>query len=44
MRSLIANMITGVTRGFEKKLEIVGVGFRSDLQGNALKLTLGYPG
>jgi large subunit ribosomal protein L6 len=42
MRSLIANMVTGVTRGFEKKLEIVGVGFRADLQGNALKLTLGY--
>jgi large subunit ribosomal protein L6 len=41
-RSLIANMITGVTQGFEKKLEIVGVGFRADLQGNALKLTLGY--
>jgi large subunit ribosomal protein L6 len=41
-RSLIANMVTGVTRGFEKKLEIVGVGFRADLQGGALKLTLGY--
>jgi large subunit ribosomal protein L6 len=41
-RSLIANMVNGVTRGFEKKLEIVGVGFRADLQGNALKLTLGY--
>ena len=41
-RSLIANMVTGVTQGFEKKLEIVGVGFRADLQGSALKLTLGY--
>ena len=41
-RSLIANMVTGVTQGFEKRLEIVGVGFRADLQGNALKLTLGY--
>jgi len=41
-RSLIANMVSGVTQGFEKKLEIVGVGFRADLQGNALKLTLGY--
>ncbi len=41
-RSLIANMVTGVTRGFEKKLEIVGVGFRADLQGDVLKLTLGY--
>src|SRR4030043_2169395 len=42
MRSLIANMATGVTQGFEKKLEIVGVGFRADLQGDTLKLTLGY--
>jgi large subunit ribosomal protein L6 len=41
-RSLIANMVSGVTQGFEKKLEIVGVGFRADLQANALKLTLGY--
>ena len=41
-RSLIANMVAGVTRGFEKKLEIVGVGFRVDLQGSTLKLTLGY--
>ncbi len=41
-RSLVANMVTGVTKGFEKKLEIVGVGFRADLQGSALKLTLGY--
>jgi large subunit ribosomal protein L6 len=41
-RSLIANMVTGVTKGFERKLEIVGVGFRADLQGSALKLTLGY--
>jgi large subunit ribosomal protein L6 len=41
-RSLLANMVTGVTRGFEKKLEIVGVGFRADLQGDTLKLTLGY--
>jgi large subunit ribosomal protein L6 len=41
-RSLVANMVTGVTQGFEKKLEIVGVGFRADLQGSTLKLTLGY--
>jgi large subunit ribosomal protein L6 len=41
-RSLIANMVTGVTQGFEKKLEIVGVGFRADLQGSTLKLTLGF--
>jgi large subunit ribosomal protein L6 len=41
-RSLIANMVTGVTRGFEKKLEIIGVGFRADLQGKNLKITLGF--
>jgi large subunit ribosomal protein L6 len=41
-RSLIANMVTGVTKGFEKRLEIIGVGFRADLQGNTLKLTLGF--
>jgi large subunit ribosomal protein L6 len=35
-------MVTGVTRGFEKKLEIIGVGFRADLDKNALKLTLGF--
>ncbi len=41
-RSLIANMVTGVTHGFEKKLEIVGVGFRADVEGKTLKLTLGF--
>ncbi len=41
-RSLVANMVAGVTQGFEKKLEIIGVGFRADLQGTTLKLTLGY--
>jgi large subunit ribosomal protein L6 len=41
-RSLIANMVTGVTKGFEKKLEIIGVGFRADIQGNVLKLALGF--
>ena len=41
-RSLIANMITGVTVGFEKKLEINGVGYRAAKQGNKLALTLGY--
>jgi large subunit ribosomal protein L6 len=35
-------MVTGVTKGFEKKMEIVGVGFRADIQGNLLKLTLGF--
>lgn len=41
-RSLIANMVTGVTDGFEKKLEINGVGYRAAKQGNKLVLTLGY--
>jgi large subunit ribosomal protein L6 len=41
-RSLIANMVTGVTHGFERKLEIVGVGFKADVDGKALKLTLGF--
>lgn len=42
MRSLVANMITGVSQGFEKRLEINGIGFRADLQGRDLKLTLGF--
>jgi len=42
IRSLIANMVTGVTKGFEKRLEIVGIGFRADLQDKALKLSLGF--
>ncbi len=41
-RQLIANMVTGVTRGFEKDLEIVGVGFRAELVGTRLVLALGY--
>lgn len=41
-RSLIANMVNGVIQGFEKRLEIVGVGFRADLQGKDLKLSLGF--
>ena len=41
-RSLIANMVTGVTQGFEKNLEIIGVGFRAQKQGKKLVLTLGY--
>lgn len=42
MRSLVANMITGVAEGFEKKLEVNGVGFRVALSGNQLKLNLGF--
>ena len=41
-RSLISNMVIGVTAGFEKKLEINGVGYRAAKQGNKLVLTLGY--
>jgi large subunit ribosomal protein L6 len=41
-RSLIANMITGVTAGYSKKLEVVGVGWGAKLQGKALQLNLGY--
>ncbi|MEM5794650.1 MAG: 50S ribosomal protein L6 [Bacillota bacterium] len=41
-RSLIANMVTGVTKGFQKNLEIAGVGYRAAKQGNKLVLTLGY--
>lgn len=42
MRTLISNMIVGVTKGFEKKLEITGVGFRVSLAGTALKMHLGF--
>jgi len=41
-RSIIANMVKGVTDGFEKKLELVGVGFKAANQGNILDLALGY--
>ena len=41
-RSLIANMVEGVTNGFEKTLEIQGVGYRAQLQGKDLVLALGY--
>ena len=41
-RSLIANMVTGVTEGFEKRLEIQGVGYRAQLRGRDLELALGY--
>jgi large subunit ribosomal protein L6 len=42
IRSLIANMIQGVTEGFEKALEIQGVGYRAAKKGNDLELTVGY--
>ena len=41
-RSLIANMVDGVTKGFEKVLEISGVGYRADVKGQTLNLALGY--
>jgi large subunit ribosomal protein L6 len=41
-RTMIANMVTGVSAGFKKELEINGVGYRAQVQGNILKLSLGY--
>lgn len=41
-RALLANMVTGVNEGFERKLELVGVGYRAQAQGNKLNLTLGF--
>jgi len=42
MRAHLANMINGVTRGYDRKLELVGVGFRAAVQGKTLNLTLGF--
>ena len=41
-RSMVANLVTGVTSGFKRELEITGVGYRAAIQGNVLKLSLGY--
>ncbi|MFQ5657916.1 MAG: 50S ribosomal protein L6 [Candidatus Methylomirabilales bacterium] len=41
-RALIANMVRGVSEGFQKKLELVGVGYRAQVQGQVLTLSLGY--
>lgn len=41
-RALLANMVTGVSAGFQRKLDIVGVGYRAAVQGRALNLTLGF--
>ena len=41
-RALVANMVTGVKDGFERKLEIVGIGYRAQLQGRNIQLALGY--
>ncbi len=42
MRALVRNMLVGVTNGFEKKLQLVGVGYRAQAQGQALNLNLGF--
>jgi large subunit ribosomal protein L6 len=42
LRALVNNMVVGVTKGFERKLTLVGVGYRAALQGNSLNLSLGY--
>jgi hypothetical protein len=42
MRAHLANMVAGVTKGYERKLELVGVGYRAGVQGKALNLTLGF--
>jgi large subunit ribosomal protein L6 len=41
-RTLVSNLVTGVTKGFERKLEITGVGYRAAVQGKNLQLALGY--
>jgi len=41
-RALVSNLVTGVSKGFEKKLTIIGVGYRAAVQGKKLNLTLGY--
>ena len=41
-RALVANMVTGVTTGFEKKLEMVGVGYRAQMQGSKLVINIGF--
>lgn len=41
-RALVRNMVTGVAEGYQRKLEIVGVGYRAQVQGKALNLTLGF--
>ncbi len=42
MRSLIANMVEGVSTGFQKKLQIIGIGYRADVRGQQLVMQLGY--
>lgn len=42
IRAVVSNMVTGVSEGFERKLELVGVGYRAQAQGSKLNLTLGF--
>lgn len=42
IRSLVANSVTGVTQGFQKELEIVGIGYRAEVKGKSVVFTLGY--
>ena len=42
VRAIVANMVTGVSKGFERKLNLVGVGYRAQAQGDVLNLTLGF--
>jgi large subunit ribosomal protein L6 len=42
VRALVSNMVTGVSKGFERKLTLVGVGYRASIAGNAVKLQLGF--
>ena len=42
LRQLVNNMVIGVTKGFEKKLTLIGVGYKAQAQGNKLNLTVGY--
>ena len=41
-RTMVANLVTGVTEGFKRELELVGVGYRAQMQGQAVQLSLGY--
>lgn len=42
MRALLANMVHGVSKGFERKLEIIGIGYKAEVKGNQLVMNLGY--
>src|SRR5690606_9876891 len=42
LRALVSNMVTGVSKGFERKLNLVGVGYRAQAQGDSVKMQLGF--